>query len=192
MMITGRVRKEEGVWWSAEAPVAGIYTQGTSAKDAMAMLADAFEALVDRPGFKVAVTEHGPGGEVLVDSSEPAALIAYVLKYQRETHGMSLGGVATALGESSRTTYARYERGDVVPTVQKLVDALRAVAPELAVVIVERNPSAATGASEARASEPYGMPPTVKHRATEAGRKSSTGKYSVRSASARARTKRKS
>jgi transcriptional regulator with XRE-family HTH domain len=138
MMITGKIAKQEGVWWSAEAPIAGVYTQGKSRKDAMVMLGLAFEDLINRPAFKVKVTEHGPGGEVLVEANEPAVLVAHVLKYQRETHGLSLADVQKALGESSRTTYARYERGQVVPSLQKLIDALRAVAPELGVVIEER------------------------------------------------------
>jgi predicted transcriptional regulator len=137
-MLTGRIQKEEGVWWSAESPIAGVHTQGRSRKDAMAMLADAFESLVNRPGFKVAVTEHGPGGEVLVETNEPAALAAYVLRYQRETHGLSLADVAKKLGSSSKNAYARYERGTSTPTIDKFAELLHAVAPELAVVIDTR------------------------------------------------------
>lgn len=174
MMITGRVAKQEGVWWSAEAPIAGVYTQGKSRKDAMAMLGAAFEDLVNRPGFKVQVTEHGSGGAVLVEASEPAALVAYVLKYQRETHGLSLAQVAEKLGEASRTTYARYERGEVLPTIPKLVEALRAVAPELAVVIEERKPG-----DEPAVDAAAGRP--VLHRKPARSRDASTGEERARS-----------
>lgn len=129
MMLIGRLSKETGTWWAAEAPVAGVYTQGRSRKDAAAMLADAFESLVNRPGFKVTVLDEGNGDQVLVEANEPAALAAYVLKYQREAHGLSLAQAAKALGASSRNAYARYEQGASVPTLDKFAELLRAVAP---------------------------------------------------------------
>jgi len=84
MMLIGRLTKETGTWWAAEAPVAGVYTQGRSRRNAVAMLADAFESLINRPGFKVTVIDEGNGDQVLIEANEPAALAAYVLKYQRE------------------------------------------------------------------------------------------------------------
>lgn len=138
MMLTGRIAKEKGVWWSAEAPVAGVYTQGRTRKDAAAMLADAFESLINRPGLKVTVTDLGGDGEVLVEANEPAALAAYVLKFQRETNKLSLADVAARLGASSRTAYARYEQGKSVPTLDKFVELLRAVAPDMALTVGPR------------------------------------------------------
>ena len=41
------------------------------------------------------------------------------------------------LGESSRNAYARYERGDAVPTVEKLDALLKAAAPDADFVIRE-------------------------------------------------------
>src|SRR5262249_43413357 len=117
MMLTGRIWKETKRWWAAEAPIAGVYTQGRSRKDAAAMLADAFESLISRPGFRVTVTDEANSDHVLIEANEPSALAAYVLKYQREVHGLSLAQVAKTLGASSRNAYARYEQGTSVPTL---------------------------------------------------------------------------
>jgi predicted transcriptional regulator len=138
MMLIGRLFKTTGTWWAAEAPVAGVYTQGKSRKDAAAMLADAFESLINRPGFKVTVIDEGSGDQVLIEANEPAALGAYVLKYQREAHGLSLAQVAKALGASSRNAYARYEQGESVPTLDKFAELLRTVAPEVTLIIGTR------------------------------------------------------
>jgi len=138
MMLIGRLSKATGTWWAAEAPVAGVYTQGRSRKDAAAMLADAFESLINRPGFSVTVIDEGGGEQVLIEANEPAALAAYVLKYQREVHGLSLAQVAKALGASSRNAYARYEQGASVPTLDKFAELLRAVAPEVTLIIGTR------------------------------------------------------
>ncbi len=152
MMLIGRLSKESGTWWAAEAPVAGVYTQGRSRKDAAAMLADAFESLINRPGFKVTVTDEGDGEQVLIEANEPAALAAYVLKYQREVHGLSLAQAARALGASSRNAYARYEQGDSVPTLDKFAELLRAVAPEVTLIIGTRKPVAAAPRRRAKSA----------------------------------------
>jgi predicted transcriptional regulator len=142
MMLIGRLSKDTGTWWAAEAPVAGVYTQGRSRRDAAAMLADAFESLINRPGFKVTVIDDS-GEQVFIEANEPAALAAYVLKYQREVHGLSLAQVAKALGASSRNAYARYEQGESVPTLDKFAELLRAVAPEVMLIIGARKPARA-------------------------------------------------
>jgi predicted transcriptional regulator len=143
MMLTGRIHKE-GAWFAAEAPDAGVFTQGKSRDDAKAMLADAFESLINRPSFKVAVSDFGDDGGVLIESNEPAVLAAYILKYQRETHGLSLAQVAEALGASSRNAYARYEQGQSVPTIDKFYELLRAVAPDMTMIFVPRTDASST------------------------------------------------
>jgi hypothetical protein len=147
-MIKGRIFKS-GAWWAAEAPDAGVFTQGRSRADAKAMLADAFESLINRPGFKVTVADFGDGDDVLVEANEAAPLAAYVLKHQREIHGLSLANVAEALGASSRTAYSRYEQGASVPTLDKFQELLRAVAPDMTVIFVPRMPPRSRGSKVA-------------------------------------------
>lgn len=137
MMLVGRIFKASGAFWAAEAPMIGVFTQGTSRADAEAMLIDAVQEVVHREGFAVSV-DRRDGDEVLVTANVPAALAAYVLKYQRETNGLSLADVAKKLGASSRNAYASYEQGRVEPSLSKYIELLAAVAPDMALIVGER------------------------------------------------------
>lgn len=150
MMLVGRIAKEEGTWWSAEVAAIGAFTQGRSRKDAAVMLADLIETMVDRPGFKVTVSFLGEQGGVVVEANEPGRLAAQVLKYQREVHRLSLADVAKLLGATSRNAYARYEQGRTVPSLDKLYELLRVVAPEMALVLAERKPTKRAKSSSTR------------------------------------------
>jgi DNA-binding XRE family transcriptional regulator len=140
-MLIGRIAKAQGSLWSAEVAAIGAFTQGTSRKDAASMLAEVIELMIDRPGFKVTVTEVGEDSgavAVLVDATEPSLLAAQVLKYQREVHGLSLADVARLLGASSRNAYASYEQGRTEPTLGKFRELLMAVAPDMALTVGPR------------------------------------------------------
>lgn len=156
-MLIGRIAKEEGSLWSAEVAAIGAFTQGSSRKDAASMLAEVIELMVDRPGFKVMVTEIGEdqgGIAVLVDANEPSRLAAQVLKYQREVHGLSLADVAKVLGTSSRNAYASYEQGRTEPTLGKFRELLMAVAPEMTLIVGPRiGPRSAGSAGSAGSSK---------------------------------------
>ncbi len=136
MMIAGRIWKD-GAWWLAESDVADVMTQGKTRSEAGMMLADAIESLVDRKGFKVTVRD-ADSGNVLIEASDSAVLAAFVLKRQREAHGLSLADVAERLGEPSKTSYSRYERGKVTPSVLRFQELLKAVSPETTLVIAKR------------------------------------------------------
>jgi len=136
-MLVGTVTKQEGIWWSAHCDIAGIFTQGKSKADAMRALADAFEDVVNRDGFKVTVTALD-GDELRVEASDPARLLGVVLRYQREAHHLSLADVAKRIGASSRNAYARYEHGTSMPKLDTVQEILKAVAPELSLTVGPR------------------------------------------------------
>jgi transcriptional regulator with XRE-family HTH domain/predicted RNase H-like HicB family nuclease len=154
MMLIGRIRKENSSRWSAEVDAIGAFTQGASRKAAASMLAEVIELMVERPGFKVTVTEIGEDNgsiAVLVDATEPARLAAQVLKYQREVHRWSLADVAKLLGTSSSNAYASYE-GRIEPTLSKFRELLLAVAPDLALTVGPRVGPRAAGFDQEEAS----------------------------------------
>ena len=72
-----------------------------------------------------------------VYSQDLAAMIAFLLRRQRVKHGLSLAEVAGRLGSSSFNTYARYEQGKSVPTVEKFNQLLSAVSPGRDFVLIE-------------------------------------------------------
>ena len=127
MRFEGRVFRD-GRFWLAEVPVLHALTQGRTRKEALAMVADWLETMVNRGGFRARVHPRGRG-EFEVSGSDPAAMIALLLRRRREASGASLREVASRLGSSSRNAYARYERGDAVPTLDKLDALLKAASP---------------------------------------------------------------
>jgi hypothetical protein len=127
---------KDGRHWLAEVPIIDARTQGRSRAEAFRMMADLVETMADKAGFHVSVVP-GARGAFEIDSDDAAALVAVMLRRQREKHGLSLSEVARRLGSRSKTSYARYEQGRSVPTVEKLFELLGAVAPGEGFVIQE-------------------------------------------------------
>jgi predicted transcriptional regulator len=127
MMFEGRLWKE-GKFWLIEAPMLDVMTQGKTRTNALAMLQEAVELLADRRKFTVTVKSRGEG--VTVSAEDTGALIALALRRQRLKHGLSLSDVAMRLKQASRNSYARYEQGRSVPSVEKLEELFRAVGTE--------------------------------------------------------------
>jgi DNA-binding XRE family transcriptional regulator len=136
MRLAGRVWKE-GRHWLAEVPLLDALTQGRTRAGALRMLADLVETMADRGGLVVQVYP-GDGDELEIGTSDVAALVAVMLRRQRERHGLSLAEVAHRLGARSKTAYARYEQGRSVPSVEKLFELLAAVAPRQDFLLRER------------------------------------------------------
>lgn len=135
MRFTGRVFKL-GKFWVIEVPILDIATQGRTKKEAYEMIADAVECLVNRKGFKVRVFRaEGEGFEI--GASDQAVLTALLLRRKRLKSGLSLEEVAARLGSKSPNSYARYEQGRSVPSVQKLTQLFSAVARNGDFVIME-------------------------------------------------------
>ena len=128
MRFAGRVVKA-GKWWAIEVPDLGAFSQGKSKKEAYAMIRDAIETMIDKPGLRVEVYA-GKAGYFEVGSTEDATLLAFFLKQQRGLSGKTLEQVVHDLGQTSVNAYARYEQGASVPTVNKLTELLRALEPD--------------------------------------------------------------
>jgi hypothetical protein len=135
MRFEGKLVRD-GKWWLAEIPLLDAMTQGRTRKEVLLMIADWLETMVDRKGFHASVFLRGKA-EFEVAGSDAAAMTALLLRRRREASGMSLREIASRLGASSRNSYARYERGDAVPTVEKLDALLKAASPSSDFVIRE-------------------------------------------------------
>lgn len=127
MRFEGKVSRD-GRFWLAEIPLLDAMTQGRTRKEALEMIADWLQTMVNRDGFTVEVHPRNRM-EFEVSGSDAAAMTALLLRRRREASGASLREVATRLGASSRNAYARYERGEAVPTVDKLDELLKAASP---------------------------------------------------------------
>ena len=135
MRFAGRVFKV-GRYWAVEVPILSVFTQGRTKKEAYGMIADAIESLVNKRGFAIKVFP-GKGEYFEVGSSDQATLSAFLLRRQRTKRGLTLAEVAKRLGAKSHNTYARYEQGKSVPTIEKFIQLLSAVSPEKDFVLIE-------------------------------------------------------
>ena len=104
----------DGRFWLAEVPLLDAMTQGRTRAEALRMIGDWLETMVDKPGFNAHIYPRGKN-EFEISGSDIAAMTALLLRRRRQASGASLRDIASRLGSSSRNSYARYERGDVVP-----------------------------------------------------------------------------
>jgi len=135
MRFSGKIFKD-GKFWLAEIPILDLMTQGRTKKEVYEMIADMLESLVNRDGFKIEVYK-GKKDNFEVGSSEPKHMVSLLLQRKRELSGLSLAQVASRLGMKSRNTYARYEQGYSVPSIEKLNELINAVCPHTDLVINE-------------------------------------------------------
>tara|TARA_B100000003_G_scaffold144959_1_gene130283 strand:- start:157 stop:576 length:420 start_codon:yes stop_codon:yes gene_type:complete len=135
MRFSGKIYKD-GKYWLAEIPILDLMTQGRTKREAYEMVADMLDTMVNQKDFEITVFK-GKKDTFEVGSSDAKYFVRLLLQRKRELSGLSLSQVASRLGMSSRNTYARYEQGKSVPSVEKLNDLLRAVCPETDIVIGE-------------------------------------------------------
>jgi len=133
MRFQGELHKD-GRFWLAEVPVFDAMTQGRTRKEALNMISDWFVTVAGRKGFSVDIHPVGKG-TFEVSSSNARTMVGLLLQRQRQKSGLSLAQAAQRLGAKSRNAYARYEQGASVPTVEKLDELLRAVAPGREIVL---------------------------------------------------------
>jgi ribosome-binding protein aMBF1 (putative translation factor) len=132
MRFEGRVRKD-GRFWLVEVPAFDAVTQGRTKREALEMAADLLETMASTKGFRV--TALPTGRETFeVGASHLGVLLALLLRRQRERRGLSLAEAAERLGQRSKNAYARYEQGKAMPTVAKLEQLLKAIAPDQRIV----------------------------------------------------------
>ena len=132
MRFEGRIRKD-GKFWLAEIPAFDAVTQGRTKREAFEMAEDLIETMADTQGFNVRAFPLS-GGAFEIEANSIGTLVALLLRRQRERHGLTLSEAAERLGQRSRNAYARYEQGKVMPSVEKLEQLLKAVAPDQRIV----------------------------------------------------------
>jgi predicted RNase H-like HicB family nuclease len=133
MRFQGRVKKD-GRFWLVEIPAFDAVTQGRTKREALEMAKDLIETMADTRRFEVTVYSSGRGETFEVGANSTGILLALLLRRQRERQGLTLAEAAERLGQRSRNAYARYEQGKAMPTVEKLEQLLKAIAPDQEIV----------------------------------------------------------
>jgi len=132
MRFPGQIKKH-GRHWLVAIPAFDGLTQGRTKREAFAMAEDLIETMAGANGFRVTV--YPTGGETFeLGANRLGVLLALFLRRQRERHGLTLADAAKKLGQRSKNAYARYEQGKAMPTVEKLEQLLKAIAPDQTIV----------------------------------------------------------
>src|SRR5579872_6815387 len=137
MELEGKVWKDpDSSWWLIEISFLDVMTQGRTRKDALEMIKDAvMELLKDSYAdqlskhFQLTVTLY-KNGVVGIGASDEKLLFALGLKRQRLRSGSTVRDVSKRLRSKSPNAYARYERAQVRPSLEKYAELLHAVNPD--------------------------------------------------------------
>ena len=136
MELEGRVWKDsESSWWFAEASFLEVMTQGKTRKEALEMIKDAvmellkdsYEDHLDKH-FQLSVTLY-ENGVIGIGASDEKLLFALGLKRQRLRSGSTIRDVSRRLKSKSPNAYARYERAQARPSIEKYAQLLQAANP---------------------------------------------------------------
>lgn len=136
MELEGKVWKDsESSWWFVEISFLDVMTQGKSRKNALEMIKDAvmellkdsYSDLLDKQ-FRLTVNLY-ENGVIGMGASEDTLLFALGLKRQRLRSGSSIREVSKRLKSKSPNAYARYERAQARPSLEKYAELLHAANP---------------------------------------------------------------
>lgn len=128
MMIEGRIFKDRKLWL-AEVPLLDYLTQGRTKKEAFEMVKDIIRTGVDQEGFEINLIKHKDDTFGLV-ANDTNALLAHMLRRQRQKHGLTVRDVSLRLHSSSPNAFSAYERGKSAPTINKLEELFHAIDPK--------------------------------------------------------------
>lgn len=136
MELEGRVWKDpESTWWLIEISFLDVMTQGKTRKEALKMIQDAviellkdsYEELLTKQ-FQLTVNLY-EDGIIGMGASDDKLLFALGLKRQRLRSGSTIRDVSKRLKSTSPNAYARYERAQARPSLEKYAELLHAANP---------------------------------------------------------------
>jgi predicted RNase H-like HicB family nuclease len=136
MELEGRVWKDpNSSWWLVEVSFLDVMTQGKTRKHALEMIKDAvmellkdsYEDFLDKQ-FELMVNLY-EDNVIGIGASDDKILFALGLKRQRLRSGSSIRDVSMRLKSKSPNAYARYERAQARPSIEKYAELLHAVNP---------------------------------------------------------------
>ncbi|NGX57532.1 MAG: hypothetical protein K940chlam3_00424 [Chlamydiae bacterium] len=135
MRVEGKLIKSTK-FWIADIPMFDLCIQGKTKKETLYTVKEAVKDLVEvsfesliPDNFEVFVESSGKLNDFSVSFSDVQVMTAFVLKRQREKHGLSVREVVKRLGAKSTNAYFDYERLRRKPTIAKFELMLHAINP---------------------------------------------------------------
>lgn len=136
MELEGKVWKDpDSSWWLIEISFLDIMTQGRTRKEALEMVKDAVQNLLEdeyedqiTKRFQLTVNLY-ENGIIGLGATDEKLLFALGLKRQRLRSGSTIREVSQRLKSKSPNAYARYERALAKPSIEKYAELLHAANP---------------------------------------------------------------
>lgn len=137
MELDGMIEKApKGRLWVVEVAALELMTQGTTRKNALAMIQDAVFELVEsyfgkaaRKALKLSIYDDGNEGFGLSCNNDKL-LLSLILRRQREISGLTVREAASNLGSKSPNSYSQYEKGQINISLDKYEMLLYAANPQ--------------------------------------------------------------
>jgi hypothetical protein len=133
MKFDGRLFKD-GKFWMAEIPALDYLTQGRTKQEALDMAVDIVVTGLDRSDVNIVAMADGKD-RFVITSDNSVALIAHMLKRQRQKKGITVREVSARLGSNSPNAFGVYEQGKSAPTLEKLEELLHAIDPDTDLIL---------------------------------------------------------
>jgi predicted RNase H-like HicB family nuclease len=136
MELEGKIWKDpDSSWWLVEVSFLDVMTQGKTRKNALEMIKDAvmellkdsYADLLDKR-FQLTVNLY-ENGVIGMGASDDKLLFALGLRRQRLKSGSTIRDVSKRLRSTSPNAYARYERAQTRPSLEKYAELLHAANP---------------------------------------------------------------
>ena len=84
--------------------------------------------LADKKGFEVSV-KCTRDGILEIGSNDNKVMVGLLLRRKRQLNKLTIQQVAERMGSASKNSYARYEQGKTLPSIDKLQELLNATGP---------------------------------------------------------------
>ena len=119
--------KKGSKYWAVEIPSLGVHTQGTSKNDAYAMARDAVGVLFDSIKMSAIEVSDETADGCLISLPANKEVFSKFLRASRISHNLTIMDMAKRLNSKSPTSYARYESGKIMPSMEKFSEILEAL-----------------------------------------------------------------
>ena len=132
MQLEGKIYRD-GKFWLVEVPALDLMTQGSTRDEAIFMIKDAIEELIDcyfdDNSINIFVNDY-ENDLIGIGCDNIKALFAFSLKRQREKNDFSIREMSAKLDSNSPNAYARYEKGRTKITLERYDQIIKAMNPE--------------------------------------------------------------
>lgn len=135
MKLKGKLINEKEGGYSITVESVGAFTQGETKKEALQMIKEAIELMINRDNFQIQITVFS-GNTFYIEANQPYILFALWLRQNRIKQGLTLEDMRKKMGAKSKNEYAKYEKGINQPSLEKIEKLIKAVKPKASLLLI--------------------------------------------------------